>query len=177
VANEKAQEQSAEQGDRSSKKKTLAMGGVLVGVMAVEAVVVFMLVKHFAGSPAAAEAATPLHAIESQMAEQKPQDVELNVVNLRAQNERSQRQITYDLDVFISVSDANKDRVNEVLQRRKATVQDRLSRVVRAAQPEEFTEPDLRTLRKQFQVELDQIMGQDGLIREVLIPSIVANEN
>jgi hypothetical protein len=67
--------------------------------------------------------------------------------------------------------------VSKVLQKRKATVQDRLARVVRAAEPERFSEPDLRTLRKQFLVELTQIMGEEGLIQEILIPAISSSEN
>jgi hypothetical protein len=152
------------------------MGGVLVGVMAVEALVVVFLVKHFAGGPATAEAA-PKHGLVIDEGNKKPQDIELEVVNLRAQNERSQRQMIYDLEVFVSVSDANKEKLTEILQRRKATVQDRLTRAIRAAEPERFTEPDLRTLRKQFHAELIQIVGDDEMIQEVLIPSIVSSEN
>jgi len=176
MAEEKAPEQSVEQAPKSSRKKTLAMGGILLGVMAAEAVVVFILVKHFAVAPASAEAASG-HGVEMPAVEKKPEEVELEVVRLRAQNERSQRQMVYDLEVFVSVSDANKEKVNDLFQRRKATVQDRLARVVRAAEPERFTEPDLRTLRKQFQNELTQIVGEEGLILEVLIPSIVSSES
>jgi flagellar basal body-associated protein FliL len=179
MADEKAMEQPAEQeAPKSSKKKTMILGGGLIGVMVVEAVVVFVLVKHFGASPAAAEAMPPVHGVTGEAEpEHKPEVVELDVVKLRAQNERAQRQITYDLDVYVSVSDANKEKVGKVLQGRKATVQDRLARVVRAAEPERFIEPDLRTLRKQFLVELTQIVGEEGLIVEVLIPSIVSSEN
>lgn len=159
----------------SSRKKTLALGGILIGIMTVEAVVVFVLVKHFAGGPVPAEAA-PVHGIVLPQGATRPQVVEVEVVRLRAQNERSQRQLTYDLSVYVSVTDANKDKVSEALQRRKATIQDRLSRVVRAAEPERFVEPDLRSLRKQFQAELSQIVGEEGLIQEVLIPSITSSE-
>lgn len=175
MADERASEQMSEQAPaKSSKKKVMAMGGILVVVMAIEAVVVFMLVKP---PPAAADAAPPVQGVPGVEQEKKPQVVELEVVKLRAQNERTQRLMTYDLDVYVSVSDVNKERVGEVLQRRRATVQDRLARVVRAAEPERFIEPDLRTLRKQFQAELTQIVGEEGLITEVLIPSIVSSES
>lgn len=190
MAKEQAQEQLAEQQEapKSSKKKTIIMGGGLIGVMVIEAVVVFVLVKHFGAAPATVDAMPPVHGVEGEAegegkgegkakTERPPAIAELDVVKLRAQNERSQRQITYDLDVYISVAGANKEKVSKVLQGRKATVQDRLARVVRAAEPERFIEPDLRTLRKQFLVELSQIVGEEGLIQEVLIPSIVASEN
>ncbi len=160
----------------TAKRKTALMGGALLGIMAIEALVVLVLVKHFTRGPAAAEAASA-RGLVLDAGKTTPQDVEVEVVKLRAQNERSQRQVIYDVEVVVSVSDANKDKLNEVLQRRKATVQDRLARVIRAAEPERFTEPDLRTLRKQFQTELNLVVGDDQIIQEVLIPSIVASEN
>ncbi|HOB74217.1 MAG TPA: hypothetical protein PKG54_06800 [Phycisphaerae bacterium] len=176
MADEKKAEAAVEQSSgKSSKKKTLAMGGVLLGIMAAEALVVVFVVKHFTGGPATAEAA-PSHGIVATEGEKKPREVEVEVVRLRAQNERSQRHITYDLVVFASVLDTNKEKVEEVLQRRKNTIQDRLSRIVRAAEPERFSEPDLRSLRKLFEAELGQLVGDEGLIQEVLIPTITSSE-
>jgi hypothetical protein len=189
MAEGKATEQAPEQeAPKSSKKKTFILGGGLLGVMVLEAVVVIVLVKHFGATPATVDAMPPIHGVEGEgeaggegegkaKADRPPAIAELDVVKLRAQNERAQRQITYDLDVYVSVAGVNKDKVSKALQSRKATVQDRLARVIRAAEPERFIEPDLRTLRKQFLVELTQIVGEEGLIQEVLIPSIVSSEN
>lgn len=174
MAEEKGEPQQAVKG--GGRRKFMLLGGALMGIMAVEGLVVFILVKQFTASPATAEASDP-HGLKITEGEKKPQEIEVSVVKLRAQNERSQRQIIYDMDVFVSISDAEKDKVTEVLQRRKATIQDRLTRVIRASEPERFTEPDLRTLRKQFQNELNQIVGDEKLILEVLIPSIVSSEN
>lgn len=158
------------------RRRRWAMGGIVLGVMVVEALIVFVLVKNFSASPATAEAAMP-QGIALNEGQAEPREVELEVVDIRAQNERSQRQMIYDLSVFVCVSEADKDKVNEIFQRRKATVQDRLVRVIRAADPERFTEPDLRTLRTQFRAELADIVGDENLIREVLIPSIISSEN
>lgn len=170
-------ETSAEQSTSASpRKRRLAMGGVVLGIMVAEAIAVFVLVRHFSGSPATAEAAG-VPGIELSEGEKRPEEIELEVVDLRAQNERSQRNIIYDLIVFVCVADTDQQKVSDILQRRKATVQDRLTRVVRAADPERFTEPDLRTLRTQFRSELAEIVGDEKLIREVLIPSIISSEN
>lgn len=166
---------SMEAGAGKSPKRTLAVGGVLLGIMVVEAVVVFLLVKHFAGGPATASAASA-HGIVAPEGEKKPQVVEVEVVRLRAQNERFQRQMTYDLIVFVSVLDTHQEKVTEILQRRKNTIQDRLSRIVRAAEPERFSEPDLQSLRKLFRAELGQVVGDETLIQEVLIPTITSSE-
>ncbi|GMV96228.1 MAG: flagellar basal body-associated FliL family protein [Phycisphaerae bacterium] len=152
------------------------MGGAFLGMMVIEAVVVFVLVRNFSGGPQAAEAHGPTPGINLTEGARKPEEVELEVVKLTAQNERSQRLVEYSMEIYVSVADADQEKLADLLKRRKATIQDRLTRVIRAAEPERFTEPDLKTLRKQIQNELAGVVGDDKMIREVLIPSIVSDE-
>ena len=153
------------------KKRILLMAGALVGVMLLEGVGVFLLARQFAGGPASAEAAEV--GLDPAEGTKTPVDVELEVVKLRAQNEKSQQMIVYDLTVAISVPETVQEQVSETVGRKKATIQDRLGRVVRALEPQRFSEPDLATLRDRFRHELSQILGPDCEIKEVLIPSIV----
>ena len=177
MAEGNAPEQAKEtEAPKSGRKKTIVMGGAVLGLMAIEAVVVFFVVKNFAGGPKAAEG-QEIPGIELKETAKKADDVELEVVKIRAQNERSQRQVSYSLEVYVSASETDQEKLEDILQRRKATVQDRLTRVIRAAEPERFVEPDLRTLRRPFQTELNAIVGDDKLIKEVLIPSISSSEN
>lgn len=159
---------------KSSRRKTLLMGGGLLGVMAIEAVIVFALVRSFGPSPATVQAA-PAPGLDPKAGTKEPIQIEMEVVRLRAQNERSQRQVIYDMEVFVCVTEDNKAKIEETLQRRRNTILDRLSQVVRAADPERFTEPDLRTLRKQFQTELAELVGDEQIILQVLIPSILSH--
>jgi hypothetical protein len=157
----------------SSRWRNLTIGGVLLGVMLVEGAGVFILAKHFT-RPATATAATT--GLEGGEEGRSLREAEVEVVRLRAQNEKSQQLYVYDLIVAASVSEKNAAAVEEILQRRQATIQDRFSRVVRSLDPQRFTEPDLATLRQQFRYELSRIVGetQEGeTIREVLIPSLV----
>jgi hypothetical protein len=158
-------------GAPSSGRRTLTIGGILLAVMVVEGGLVFVLAKHFT-RPASVVAA----GLEGGGDGQGLRDIEIEIVKLRAQNERSQQIYIYDLTVAATLSEKHGPVVQEILLRRQATVQDRLSRVVRSLDPQRFAEPDLATLRQQFRYELSRIVGetQEGeIIREVLIPSLV----
>jgi len=173
---ELAEQDEAAASQPKPKRKTLLMGGVLLGVMAVEALVVVVLVKHFGAEPASVEAA-PIHGLDEAEGSKQPLDKELSVVKFRAQNEKSQRMLYYDLTVYISVPEAESERVNEIVQRKQATIQDRFSSIVRSADPQRFMEPDLATLREQFKRELSQIIGDEKVIQQVLIPSVACGES
>lgn len=176
MADEKTAAQSGEQAaPKPGRKKTVMLGGIFLGLMAVEAIVVFILVKHFTGGPSTAQAA-PLPGTVMNEGTKQPELVELEVAKIRAQNERSQRQMVYSIEVVVTATEDNEEKLNEILQRRKAAIQDRLTQVVRGAEPDRFSEPDLRTLRKQIQTELGAVVGDEKLIHEVLIPSIVSSE-
>ncbi len=159
------------------RRKNMMMGGALLGIMIVEGLGVFVLAKHFGAQPAEAEASE--HAgLDPHGGEKTPLDVEVEVVKFRAQNEKSQQMLVYDMTIAVTVTEKESVKVSDTISRKKATIQDRLSRVVRALDPQRFSEPDLSTLRQQFKHELLQIVGSEDAIKEVLIPTIVRyNEN
>jgi hypothetical protein len=168
---------SVEAPPKPPRRKNLMMGGALLGIMIVEGLAVFVLAKHFGAQPAAAEA-SEIAGLDAHGGEKTPLDVEVEVVKLRAQNEKSQQMLVYDMTIAVTVSEKESTKVSDTFSRKRATIQDRLSRVVRALDPQRFSEPDLSTLRQQFRHELSQIVGNEDAIREVLIPSIVRyNEN
>jgi len=180
-------------------KRGLTAVGIVAGIMLAEAAGVFFIARYFAGGPASANAAAPA-GLDAHEGVKAPKDVELEVVTVRAQNEKSQQMLVYDITVAAVFESkpapapaadkhgetpvaapkegAEAARIAELLARKKATLQDRFGRVVRAMDPQRFSEPDLCTLREQFQYELSQIVGEEATVREVLIPSIVRyNEN
>ncbi|HOA72549.1 MAG TPA: flagellar basal body-associated FliL family protein [Phycisphaerae bacterium] len=150
----------------SGRRKNVVMLGVLAGVMIVEALVVFVLVKSFAGAPATAQAAEGLVATEGEKA---PGQVELKVGEFRAQNRTGQQSYMLQFSLFATVSEPDKAKAEEILAGKSATIKDRFSRVVRSMDPERFLEPDLTTLRTQLKAELSQVMGPDLKIHEVLL--------
>ena len=162
-------------GDKPKKGRgKLIMIGVIAGVMIAEAAVVFVVVKSFTKpSSAEAEALATEGLKEGEGATKAPAQVDLEVVKFRAQNEKSQRLLMYELSVSAVVSGESETEIKEILERRKDTIRDRFTRVVRSADPSRFMEPDLATLREQFKTELSQVIGKEGAIQEVLIPQIV----
>ena len=173
MAKEEMADQSLNENAPAAKngRKSIIMVGILVGAMLIEGVVVAIVVKSFT-PPAAAEAS--VSGLDPQGGQKAPEDVEIEVVKFRAQNEKSQRQQVYEFDVFAVVQDTESTAFTDMVTKKKATIQDRFTRIIRAADPERFAEPDLAGLRKQFQNELSQLAGKDDMVKEVLIPSLVA---
>jgi flagellar basal body-associated protein FliL len=60
-----------------------------------------------------------------------------------------------------------------MLQERKASIEDRITTVIRSADPAHLAEPGLETLKRQFKFELDKITEDETLIRQVLIPKLL----
>ena len=197
---EEAAPSGAEQPAAGGKRKSMIMAGIVLGVMLAEGVGVFVLAKSMAGPPAKAEAA-PV-GLDAKAGVKAPPETELEVVRLRAQNERSQQLRVYDITVAAvfeekpakeepkaeAKGEEKKEgegaaakptsKIAELLQRKKATLQDRFGRIVRSMDPQRFAEPDLMTIREQFKRELQQIVGEEAVVKEVLIPSITrSNED
>ena len=153
--------------------RMIAIGAVL-GVMVVEALVIFVLVKAFVVPQPKAAQAGEHGALNPQAGQKAPEPTEVEIVKVRAQNERSQRMLVYDLSVFAVVSSDNEPEFKQLLEKRRETIRDRFTRIVRAADPVRFQEPDLATLRAQFKQEMNQVLGKGDLVQEVLIPSIMS---
>jgi len=154
-------------------KGRFMVGGVIGGVMLAEALVIIVLAKGFGGaSPKEARALGPggLDADAGQKASEK---VEVEIVGFRATNEKAQRPVIYQLSIFAVVPSEHEEEFKVVLERRRETIKDRFTRIVRAADPDCFSEPDLATVRGQFKHELMQVIGIEDAVDEVLIPSIV----
>lgn len=158
------------------RKKTFITVGILVGIMLAEGAAVFFLARHVGGQPQVA-AAADLHGLDSAAGKRAPVDQEVEVVKFRAQNEKGSQPVTYEMSIAAVVSEEDQAKVAEALGRKKATIQDRLSRIVRSLDPQRFAEPDLSTLRQQFKHELGQIVDDEDAIKEVLLPSFAHSEN
>ena len=148
-----------------SQHKGLLMGAILLAVMLVEGGGIFVAMKLFGAKPAPAIGAA---LMEPQG--QTPTDQELPVVQLKAPNVTTGKLYLYDLEVQAVVEQGHRSQVEAVLANRKATIEDRLAKIIRAADQQQLQEPGLETLRRQVKYELEQIAGQEGLIKEVLIP-------
>ena len=172
---EEAVPQVEESSPQSPKRRgrMIAIGAVL-GVMVVEAVVIFVLVKAFVAPQPKTAQAGEHGALNPEAGQKAPEPMEVEIVKLRAQNDRSQRTLVYDLTVFVVVSSDKEPQFKPLLEKRRETIRDRFTRIIRAADPARFQEPDLATLRAQFKQEMNQVLGSNDMVQEVLIPSIMS---
>ena len=154
-------------------RKNLILAGIFFGVMAVEAVVVVVMVKQMAPTPQAAHGEALPGGLNADEGAVKLDDVDVEVVHVRARNDKAPHPVIYELTVYATVADGKKVEFEKLVERRGARIQDRFSSVIRGADPKRFFEPDLATLRDRFKEELSQVAGDDELVKEVLIPSIV----
>jgi flagellar basal body-associated protein FliL len=156
------------------KKGKLALIGLIGGVMVAEAIAIFVATR-FLGGPAKAEATVPgLEAGEhGEGAKPAVSDKEVVVASFRAMNDRSGHNVIYDMKVYGRVSGASADKVQKLFEDKKASIEDRLAKVIRAADPQYFKEPGLETLRRQIKHEVDAALGDANSVQEILIPSLM----
>lgn len=96
--------------------------------------------------------------------------VELALPELSAYNKRDGRLFLYNLQVTIRVQADQKEQIEEVIKLRESTIMDRFNTVIRRADTKFLNEPELQTIRRQLQHELETIVGDDQVIEELLIP-------
>lgn len=175
MAKEQVVEELAEPTQAKPKKSKgrFVIGGVILGVMLAEGLVIFVLVKSFGGADPQAANAAGISGLDADGGQKASEKAEVEIVSIRATNEKSQPRTIYQLSIFAVVPSEHKEAFEKVVAGRTETIKDRFTRIIRAADPNSFTEPDLATIRKQFEYELNQIVGIEGAVDEVLISSIV----
>jgi len=167
-----SEQQSGEAPTGGGRRKMVILGGLMLGVMLAEGLVVFILVKSFAAPPPAAAEASDAAGLAHGEGHKEPQEVEVEIGKFHVQNEKSQRLIAYDFEVYVLVSDKNVDKLKDTLTRKAATIRDHVARIVRSTDPQRFAEPDFTTLRELLKHELGQIVGDQEVILQVLIPAV-----
>lgn len=155
------------------RKKKLMTLGIVLGIMLLEGAAVFAVMK-ISASPVAAEAAEDgAEATEDVSA--MPADVSL--VECKAINRKSGQALVVRICVAAQVDPDKVEVVQELVQKRQDTIKDRVQTVLRSADPRHLNDPDLATLKRQIKFELDRVLGDDQLIRAVLIPQILQSRS
>ena len=146
-------------------KKSLLMAAILVGVMGLEGGGIFVAMKLFGSKPAKVVGAEVSDTQQPGSAER-----EVLLARLRPSNMRTGKLFLWDMEVYGVVEQSQLDRIEALLENREATIHDRLAKLVRSADPRQLEEPGLEALRRQIKHEMEQIVGQEGIFTEVLIP-------
>jgi flagellar basal body-associated protein FliL len=148
------------------RKKNLALGMAVLGVMILEGGGIFVAMKFLGSAPAGAEAA----AVAGQ-ALPEVDTSEVLVVKLRPSNITTGNLYLWDIEIHAVIANDSVDAVAATLETRKAMVEDRLATVIRNARHEDLLAPGLETVKRQLKHELNQIVGRDDVIEEILIPT------
>lgn len=158
------------QTDRSPKRsngKAKVLGAV-GAIVLLEAAGIFVVLKMFGSGPQASrgESLTAVQPAERSLLN----STEITVAQFRAPSEKTGQLFVYDLKVAALVNEADRARLEKLIEARKGTITDRLIRVVRRADPQQLREEDLSSLRRQIKYELDKLLADDEIIEEILIP-------
>jgi len=146
-------------------KKKMFMIGLFGGVMLVEAVGIFMAMKMFGSEPHPVEAEGLTETTQPTMEIQ-----EIEVANVRVPHVSGSRTTVYSMRVVATVEHEKMEAVKAVMESKKWTVIDTVSRVIRQAAETELSEPRLETLRRKMKFELNELCGEESAIEQVLIP-------
>ena len=147
---------------------------VVAALMGIEGAGVFLLTKTISGQPEAAFGDTG--GLPGSGEEQNPRDAEPAEVELaecRPTNPQSGKLITLHIRVIALVAAADREKVEEMVEAKKARIEDRVNTVIRSAAPKHLNEPGLETIRRRLHHELNEVFGDDQLIQQVLIPHLL----
>lgn len=147
------------------KKSRFGTIGIVVAVMVIEGMAIFAVMRMF-GVDAEHVSAETIDPASKPAAD----DVEIQLVQLRALNGKTGRPVFYSIKVFVRVRADKADEFKRLIEKKKAVIEDAVARIVRSAEPSHLAKDGLETLRRQLQFELGRITNDESLIEEILIP-------
>lgn len=151
----------------AKKKKFMATIGIFGGVMVVEGLAIFFGMKLLGSEPdPTVGMMETLQTTTAPFEESK----ELEVAHVRVQNANGARTILYSVTIIARVHREDEETLQEFLDNRKATLSDAISRIIRSADEKHLAEPGLETLKRQVRFELSNLLGDDTIIEQILIP-------
>lgn len=150
-------------------KKTL---GIVAGVAILQGVGFLVVFKMMGGSP------EPAHGDQNPVIEpaasQPVQGAEVRLLkSFKVPNDRAGVLRIYDIDLSIVIPIDRKEEVEQLVAERSASIADRVARIVRGATEQMLRETDLRALRDQLEMGIEEIIGDEDLVQRVLIPKFV----
>lgn len=151
---------------KKSKKILVIVGAV----MALEAALIFGVVKFLGGGAESAQA----HQIEGQAEAEALATVEVPLVDEKFQNMQTGRVWIWDAAIVLKVKQKNKEFVEKELERRKAEIKEAVAMIFRKATHAQLKEPGLEAISRQLTALVNQVFGTDPegheRVDRVLIP-------
>lgn len=169
-------EKGADSAEAAPARKGLPLKTLIVvaALMLVEGVGLFFVLGSL-GGPKASSAATDSKHLAHDESEETEEVRLLEKEDERFQNLASGQVWVWNVSIYLQVKTKNTERVERVLEGRKAEIKEGLSQIIGRSQIAQLKEPERQTLNRQVAVLLDKIMGQDSegkpLIERILIPT------
>jgi hypothetical protein len=137
-------------------------------LMGAEGVAVFLLAQVLGPGPAQAFGASNGNGGSAGRGGDEFAEVEL--ADCRPSNKMSGRFITLHIRVSALVSSGDLERVEKLVRRKQARIDDGVNTIIRSAELVHLNEPKLETIRRRLKFEFGRIFGDEELVKEVLIP-------
>lgn len=154
----------------SGRRKTILTGMAVVAIMLLEGGAIYIAMKFF--DPQDVDAAAIGGTKEHE--DGRYQELgELEIANIKAPWVKTGRTFVFEMNVAIRVREDAREQIEQKVQQNKALISDRLTRVIRSAEPNHLEEDGLETVRRQIKHELGRILGDETMIGEVLIPRFI----
>ena len=171
MADEKADAKpKAEAANKKSKLPIL----IIAVLMGVEGVGVFFVAKMFVlADPASVEAVETGDEYGDERTEDAQPTAEVEITDCRPSNKVTGKLITFRLRVSALVAASEAEHAVELVRANSARLTDRVNYVIRSAEPQHLNEPGLETIKRRLKKEFDRILGDEQLIKEVLIPELL----
>ena len=152
------------------KKNKLVPILVIALLMIGEGVGIFFLIKSVNPDPAK----TMAHNGDLSLgAFQGDSMAEVALVECRPSNRMAGKLVTFHIKVSGLVTSEDHERAKELVEAKKARLEDGVNIVIRSAEPKHLNEPGLETIKRRLKYEIGRIFGDDELIKEVLLPQIL----
>jgi len=135
-----------------------------------EGVAIFFLVKSVSPVPAESLASDGEMDMKA-FGGDKMSEVEL--VECRPSNRMGGKLITFHIRVSGLVTAGDKERAIELVEAKKARLEDGVNIVIRSAEPKHLNEPGLETIKRRLKYEIGRVFGDDELIKDVLLPQVL----
>lgn len=145
---------------------------IVAALMVGEGVAVFIVANAMSGNPAAAPALEPSTGTETGQAGEEVASSELELAECRTANLSSGKLLSFHVTISGLVDAKDQERVGARVEAMKSRILDRVNFVFRSAEPLHFTEPDLTTIKRRLKQEFDRLLGDETLIKEILIPDL-----
>lgn len=163
--------------EKGAKKSKLPLMIVLAMMLGEGAAIFFVAKMMFGPNPLDPVAAAEVAEAEGDAADAEAapvdQTAEVDIADCRPSNKASGRLQTYRLRVSALVRSEDAEKVNGLVESNRARIEDRVNFVIRSAEPHHLEEPGLETVKRRVKRELDQILGDEQLILEILIPELL----